>query len=79
MMSYSSTPDMDISFNEEAPSHFFNHQGELVERDFDLGRGEHFAALKRFFGRIVPDFYGSFEMSFRAYSATNYHDASGTD
>ncbi|MGI6768743.1 MAG: hypothetical protein ACOX43_06665 [Bacilli bacterium] len=73
--------DMDISFNEEAPSHFFNHQGELVERDFDLGkRGTLLSSAKNGSSvELSPTFYGSFEMSLRAYSATNYHDASGTD
>ncbi|MDD3999388.1 MAG: hypothetical protein PHX62_00645 [Bacilli bacterium] len=73
--------DMDIAFNQEAPSQFLNHEGVLVDRDFDLGmKGTLLSSNKNGSSvELSQTFYGSFETSFRAYSATNYHDVSGTD
>lgn len=72
---------IEVDFNQSAPDTFLDYQGNEITRDFDLDKKGILLSSNQNNSSVslAPIFYGSFETTFRAYSAVSYHDETGKD
>ncbi|NLG81008.1 MAG: hypothetical protein GX490_00590 [Bacilli bacterium] len=78
---FTNAKDMTIIADQEAPASFKLHNGETTQRDFDIDMKGVLLKSSKNGAKVdlTPTFTGNFELTFRAYSATNFHDVSGSD